>query len=131
MRAASAAQAVGDLAAYNYFAAALPRGGTSRKVLKAAAQRPRPPSAATQITTWSRLLGEALDAGDDQQAVTCVTALARLGRWPAQADAITGRTLPPTPPPPSAPWPGPAPVISWPSATCRTWPPGTSSPRSS
>jgi len=42
MRAASAAQAVGDVAAYNYFTAALPRGGTSRKVLKAAAQRARP-----------------------------------------------------------------------------------------
>ena len=95
MRAASAAQAVGDVAAYNYFTAALPRGGTSRKVLKAAAQRVRPPSKAAQITTWTGLLGEALDAGDDQQAVTCVTALARLGRWPAPADAIAGQALPP------------------------------------
>jgi Domain of unknown function (DUF4365) len=95
MRAASAAQAVGDMAAYNYFLAAVPRAGASRRILKAAASSPRPASTARQVATWSSLLAEALGAHDDHQAVLCITALARLGQWPSQADELVSRTLPP------------------------------------
>jgi Domain of unknown function (DUF4365) len=95
MRAASAAQAVGDIAAYNYFLTAVPRAGASRKILKAVASRTRATSTARQITTWSALLTEAFGAHDDQQAVACVASLARLGQWPPQADDVVSRTLPP------------------------------------
>ena len=95
MRAASAAQAVGDTRAYNYFLTAVPRAGAGRKILKATASPTRPASATRQAATWSALLTEALGTHDDQQAVWCVASLARLGQWPPQADDVVGRALPP------------------------------------
>ena len=95
LRAAGAAQAMGDVAAYNYFFAAMPRRRASRKILKAAASRTRPVSVGKQVATWSSLLAQAVGAGNNHDSVVCVAALARLGHWPPQADSILSTSLPP------------------------------------
>lgn len=93
-RAASIALSLGDDDAYEYFLSLLPRIGSGRKILKAAAGS-LTVSTRRQVRTWTRLLDDAVKSDDDQAAVICIGALARLGTWPPSADAVVVRALPP------------------------------------
>ena len=92
-RAAVAAEARGDGAALEFFLQALPDSGYRRRLQQqAAALDPQAP-AGPQAEAWLQLLE---DSRDEETAVVCVAALARLGVWPARADELLARgILPP------------------------------------
>lgn len=92
-RAAVAAEARGDGAALEFFLQALPDSSYRRRLQRQAvfldSQAPEGP----QAEAWLQLLE---DSRDDESAVLCVAALARLGVWPARADELLARAvLPP------------------------------------
>jgi len=93
-RAAVAAAARGDSAALEFFLRALPDSGYRRRLQEQVARLgPREPAGGVQAEAWLQLLE---DSGDDESAVTCVAALARLGVWPPQAEELLSRAvLPP------------------------------------
>jgi len=87
MRAGSAAQSLGDDAAYGYFLAFLPKASSGGKILKAADIGPAV-STRRQAATWSLLLDDAIRVRDDCspgrpgtcQPRTCDRGFARLVR---------------------------------------------------
>jgi hypothetical protein len=92
-RAAVAADARGDGAALEFFLQALPdssyRSRLQRQVARLDAEEP----AGAQAEAWLQLLE---DSGDDESAVVCIAALARLGVWPPRAEELLTRAvLPP------------------------------------
>lgn len=92
-RAAVAAEARGDGAALEFFLQALPDSSYRRRLQQQAACLDPGAPAGAQAGAWLQLLE---DSRDDESAVVCVAALARLGVWPARADGLLARAvLPP------------------------------------
>jgi hypothetical protein len=92
-RAAIAAGARGDSAAMEFFLQALPDSSYRRRLQQQVTALDPGAAADTQAGAWLQLLQ---DSRDDESAVVCVAALARLGVWPARADDLLARAvLPP------------------------------------
>ena len=93
-RAVVAAGARGDGAALEFFLRALPDSGYRRRLQEQVARLgPQEPAGGVQAEAWLQLLE---DSGDDESAVTCIAALARLGVWPSRAEELLSRAvLPP------------------------------------
>jgi hypothetical protein len=92
-RRAAAAEARGHGAALEFFLQALPDSGYRRRLQQQAARLDQAEPAGPQAEAWLQLLE---DSRDDESAVVCVAALARLGVWPPQAEELLARAvLPP------------------------------------
>jgi hypothetical protein len=92
-RAAVAAEARGDDAALEFFLQALPDSSYRRRLQQQVTALDPGAAADAQAGAWLQLLE---DSRDDESAVVCVAALARLGVWPARADDLLARAvLPP------------------------------------
>ena len=92
-RAAVAAGARGDGAAMEFFLQALPDSSYRRRLQQQVTALDPGAAADAQAGAWLQLLE---DSRDDESAVVCVAALARLGVWPARADDLLARAvLPP------------------------------------
>jgi hypothetical protein len=92
-RAAVAAGACGDSAAMEFFLRALPDSNYRRRLQQQVTALDPSAAADGQAGAWLQLLE---DSRDDESAVVCVAALARLGVWPTRADDLLARAvLPP------------------------------------
>jgi len=92
-RAAVSAGARGDGAALEFFLQALPDSGYRRRLQQQVTALDSGAAADAQAGAWLQLLE---DSRDDESAVVCVAALARLRVWPARADDLLARAvLPP------------------------------------
>jgi Domain of unknown function (DUF4365) len=89
-RAAVAAEARGDGAALELFLQALPDSGYRRRLQRQVASLDPTAPAGPQAAAWLQLLE---DSRDDESAVLCIAALARLGAWPARADELLAQAI--------------------------------------
>lgn len=90
-RAAVAADAQGDGSALEFFLQALPDNGHRRRLQRQVSSSDPAAPAGVQAEAWLQLLE---DSRDDESAVLCLVALARLGIWPARADELLAQASP-------------------------------------
>jgi len=92
-RAVVAAAALGNDEATEFFYQALPDPDYRRRLHEQVASLDSGAPAGPQAQAWLQLLD---NSRDDEAAVLCIAALARLGVWPARADELLDRSvLPP------------------------------------
>jgi hypothetical protein len=89
-RAVVAAAALGDADATEFFFRALPDPAYRRRLHAQAMSLDPAAPAGPQTRAWLQLLE---NSRDDEAAVLCIAALARLGVWPAQADELLARSV--------------------------------------
>ncbi|MGH3201326.1 MAG: hypothetical protein ACRDP5_04620, partial [Streptosporangiaceae bacterium] len=93
-RAVVAAAALGNDEATEFFYQALPDPDYRRRLHEQAASLDTGAPAGPQAQAWLQLLENS--GSDEEAAVLCIAALARLGVWPARADELLDRSvLPP------------------------------------